>query len=452
MGWRIDHAATIQFKLQQLVKQIVGGLAAAVREDLAAGEHGEGQPAELFDDPHALQPGIDIAGTPQLGQSLEVIIAGNQIVADPHQGIAKAFVSTADQRGGVIDLVALVASGEQAGAAGDGVGIDVVLDRPHLTGEVGRGDDVNAWNGEQQEIGGLDETAGDLPFQSRDLLGFLGEIVVQVCQDPLSHQGLIGRGTGVLGPGQDAEQRRAVKPESLLLEQLRESRGAGHDDLLGGGEVPSHGHGQGPIPELAAMLAEQVREAGQVEMHVLADLTAQGDSLVYEVASMADQQLELAVAGFKRLLGQSETDDGRAVQGREINVVGLDTGMIDLTKLLGGEGMHYASIEACPAKATLDGRVIVARAFDGDEHVAETVLLNGLTDALEHALHSGSGVLHDGRRHENLGIEIREHPLRACLGAVDSDDPEAFRSDLLDAVVDFSVGFEDRLRLCGGPS
>ena len=100
----------------------------------------------------------------------------------------------------------------------------------------------------------------------------------------------------------------------------------------------------------------------------------------------------------------------------------------------------------------LDGGVIIARAFDRDEHVAEAVLLNGLTDVLEHALHSGSGVLNDGRRHENLGIEIREHPLRACLGAVDSDDPEAFRSDLLDAVVDFSVGFEDRLRLCGGPS
>jgi hypothetical protein len=57
-----------------------------------------------------------------------------------------------------------------------------------------------------------------------------------------------------------------------------------------------------------------------------------------------------AAGGFEGLLGQSETDDGRAVQGREINVVGLDTGMLDLTKLLGREGMHYASIEPCPAK------------------------------------------------------------------------------------------------------
>ena len=231
----------IQIGLQQLVKQVVGSLAAAVREDLAASEHGDGEPAELFDDPHALQPRIDLSGTPQLGQALEVAVASNQIVADLHQGIAKTFVSAADQGGGVIDLVALVTSGEQASAAGDGVGIRVVLDRPHFAGKVRRGDDVNAWNGEQQDIGGLDEIAGDLPFQSRDLLGFLGEIVVQVCQDPLSHQGIIGRGIGVLGPGQDAEQRCALKPEPLLLEQLRESRGAGHDDLLGGSEVSSHG-------------------------------------------------------------------------------------------------------------------------------------------------------------------------------------------------------------------
>ena len=84
---------------------------------------------------------------------------------------------------------------------------------------------------------------------------------------------------------------------------------------------------------------------------MLADLAAQGHSLVHEVASMADQQLELAVGGFEGLLGQGETDDGRAVHGGQINVVGLDTGMIDLAKLFGGEGVHDAGLEPCPAKA-----------------------------------------------------------------------------------------------------
>ncbi len=51
----------------------------------------------------------------------------------------------------------------------------------------------------------------------------------EVCQDPLSHQGIIGGGSGVLGPGEDAKQRRTVKPNALLAEQLRESRLAGRE-------------------------------------------------------------------------------------------------------------------------------------------------------------------------------------------------------------------------------
>ena len=96
--------------------------------------------------------------------------------------------------------------------------------------------------------------------------------------------------------------------------------------------------------------------------------------------------------------------------------------------------------------------MIVAGTFDRDEDVAEAVFLDGLTDVLEHALHSGSGVLHVGRRHQNVGIEIGEHPLRACFGAVNGDDAETFGSDLLDAVVDFAVGLEDRLGLRGSSS
>jgi hypothetical protein len=212
------------------------------------------------------------------------------------------FVAATNQRHGLIDLVALIAAGEQAGASGDGVGMGIVFDGPHLAGQIGGRDDVDAGNGHQQHVGCLDQITGDVAFQRQDLLGFLGEIVVQVGQDALPHQGVLVRRIGVLGPGQDAEQRGALKADTLLLEQLRQPREACGGDLSCGGVVSGDGQGQRAVPEVAAVLAEQVGVAGQVEMHMLADLAAQGHPFVDEVASMADQQLELAMGRFEGLL------------------------------------------------------------------------------------------------------------------------------------------------------
>ncbi len=58
--------------------------------------------------------------------------------------------------------------GEQAAAAGDGSGIGIVLDGPHLRGEFCGGDHVNASDGQQQDIGGLHQKTGDLAFQVAD--------------------------------------------------------------------------------------------------------------------------------------------------------------------------------------------------------------------------------------------------------------------------------------------
>ena len=216
----------IEFKLQQLVEQIVGVWQQGCGKTWRPASMAKASRLNCLTTRTRCRRGSTSLARHEFGQAVEVVVASDQIIADLHQGIAEAFVPAADQGGGVIDLVALVTSWKQACAAGDGVGIGVVLDRPHLASEVGRGDDVDAWNGQQQDVGRLDEIAGDVSFQSRDLLGFLGEVIVQVRQDPLSHQGILVGRIGVLGPGQDAEQRRSLKTDPLLLEQLRQALGS----------------------------------------------------------------------------------------------------------------------------------------------------------------------------------------------------------------------------------
>src|SRR5262249_44395470 len=104
----------------------------------------------------------------------------DQIVGDAHNGGAERAVAVAYQ--GTIDLVylvTLVTGWSQARAARDGPGVGVVLHGPHLPGEVGGADDVDAGEGEQQHIGRLHQSAGDVTFQGLNFLGFALAIVVQ---------------------------------------------------------------------------------------------------------------------------------------------------------------------------------------------------------------------------------------------------------------------------------
>ena len=65
--------------------------------------------------------------------------------------------------------------------------------------------------------------------------------------------------------------------------------------------------------------------------------------------------------------------------------------------------------------------MVVAGAFDGDEDVAEAVFLDGLADEMDHVVQSGPSMFDLGRRDQDVRVEIRQHPLGACFGAVDGD-------------------------------
>ncbi len=117
-----------------------------------------------------------------------------------------------------VHQVTLVARRPQPGPSGDGLGVGVVFDGPHLAGEVGSADDVDAGKGEQQHVGRLHQAAGNFPFQGQDFLGFLLAVGVQG-QGPtqMLAGGDIAR-RGLLGPDEELVDAPFVEADAGMLE------------------------------------------------------------------------------------------------------------------------------------------------------------------------------------------------------------------------------------------
>ena len=81
--------------------------------------------------------------------------------------------------------------------------IGVVLDRPHLAGEVGGADDVDAGEGQEQDVGRLHQAAGDVAFQGLNFLGFSLAVVVEGQGDAAVLAGGDVAGRGLFGPVED---------------------------------------------------------------------------------------------------------------------------------------------------------------------------------------------------------------------------------------------------------
>jgi hypothetical protein len=88
--------------------------------------------------------------------------------------------------------------------------------------------------------------------------------------------------------------------------------------------------------------------------------------------------------------------------------------------------------------------MIAARAFDGDQAVAELVVVEGVTDLGDGGVEIGSVVGDYGGRNEEAAIEVGEEKLGAGLGTVEADDAEVLRADLLDAGMEYTAGLAYR--------
>ena len=84
---------------------------------------------------------------------------------------------------------------------------------------------------------------------------------------------------------------------------------------------------------------------------------------------MAREQLELEVFWRQHAFDEAEAGDDGAVDGGEVVGVGLDAGVGDLAEVVRGERVDEADFKAGLLQSALDGPVVLAGAFDGDDEI-----------------------------------------------------------------------------------
>ena len=85
-------------------------------------------------------------------------------------------------------------------------------------GEVGGADDVDAGEGQQQDVGRLRQSAGDVAFQGLDFLGFSLAIVVEGQGDAEVLVGGDVAGRGLVGPVEDGLDGALLEADAGLAE------------------------------------------------------------------------------------------------------------------------------------------------------------------------------------------------------------------------------------------
>ena len=214
--------------------------------------------------------------------------------------------------------------------------------------------------------------------------------------------------------------------------------------MRGRREVAQQMPGNGTFPELV----ETSGVARQASFEMVANLAIEGSAFGDEVATMANDELQLGprfvACGFE----QSTTGDGGAVDGREVPVVGLVAGIDGLAVLLGNEGMENARLETGGDKSALHEAVIAARAFDGNEAIPELVVSKRPTNLRDGGIEIRTVMGDFGGWNEVATIEVGEEKLGAGLMAVKADDSELFGTDLLDTWVQHSAKLADRDGCC----
>ena len=160
-------------------------------------------------------------------------------------------------------------------------------------------------------------------------------------------------------------------------------------------------------------MTKKLCKAGHGGMKDFADLTLQDGVLVHQVAALAAEELDGDVEVRPGGFAQPEAVGGGPPDGGEVGVVGLVVGIGGLAILLGRERMDEAGVEAGLTKRQLDGAMIVAGAFDGDDDILEVVLAHGLTDAVDDGLEVAARVRHGGGFEEGAAVEVGEEVARS---------------------------------------
>ena len=342
-------------ELDQLVEDVIPLPCARMPERHPPGHHLVGDPAESTGDLDTQGARILALEPPSRGQDREVFIAFNQIICNHQDRAPQVAVGVPHQRTvAAVNLIALIPRGEQPGPARDRSGLGVALDRPHLAGELGGRDDVDPDDAQEEHIGRPGQQPGQFALDRPDAAGLRELVGVELEEDPvMERRRLLGRGGGP-SPGDDLLEGGPLDLQAGLSSPLAQAGHAGIDDRRGRAELPGHPEGGGGI--------EDVRDAPAVSWHerlkMLEHLLLERDALLHRLAAVPGQQLESDVDRVGFVLRQAEAVDGGAMDGGEVSVVRLVTGIGGEPILLGGVGVDDADLEPGLAEGAPDRPMI----------------------------------------------------------------------------------------------
>ena len=218
-------------------------------DELPTGDDDEKESTEAFGDLDA-DPSFVLALPPPLFCADSAVgVAVDEIGSGLHQNGAETAIG-ASSKGtvGAIDLVALMASRKEPGATGDALGVEVEMDGPHLGGEIGDGNDVDAGKGQEEGVGSRDSEAAEHAFEVLDEPGFFAAIVVE-CDEGATVQ--VGQGMsrrGLSGPFEDFVDAVSSLGDAGVLEDAFEPFVAGLENLGGAGEDSGNSQGNRTLP------------------------------------------------------------------------------------------------------------------------------------------------------------------------------------------------------------
>jgi hypothetical protein len=413
----------------------------------AVAHHPEGDPRQPTRHPHVHLARVLPRGAPSRRQGPEVVVAPDQGVGRLEQRLAEPAIAAAGQPArGEVDPVALIPPGEQPRPPGDHPRRRVVRHRPGLAGEFAGRDHVEPRQGQQPDVGRLDQVGHQLPLARVYLLKLVDAIVVQGDQPGPVQLG-VGVGVrGIAGPAQDAEQGRPLHAGAPQPGQpgqpLDPRRGHGRRGRVMAGHVQSKC--------IVEHRIETACVSGQVGLDLLEDLAAEQGLLVDQVAAMAGPELQRRVGRVAGGLLQAEAVDRGAEDPRlGVGPIGLGIVLRGLAVMAGDRGVDDAGVEAGDGEGALHRAMIAAGLLDGDDQVAEVVLGDGAAEVVDGGVESRAGVLDGGEGDEDAAVEVGEQPGGAGLGAVDGDDTEVLRADGLDARGEQAVGLAEVLATVG---
>ena len=207
-----------------------------------------------------------------------MVIAADQRIGDTQEDAPQTAVGATCQAAvGMIDLVALIANGKQTCAPRDGPSVEVMFDGAHFAGELGGPDDINAGNGQQEDVRSLRQVIGQFAFQCENFQGFSLVIVEGDERQTTMHQGGRLPGRCLSGPTQNGLNGGKLEVNFLATKPGTDPCAAGLQERLGRGEVAEERESYFTIPQFA----EEGAVARPSSIEMLADLASQERSFTY---------------------------------------------------------------------------------------------------------------------------------------------------------------------------